>query len=226
MLKTKVKFTVGLFIVTSIFCGCLQPSQDYDVFKLSINSEIGFGKNTKISKDLHFVVNGPLVGTNGKPVGGYYDRRLRKKWIVPSNKRGNFSKRNGIFGQDSLGRMFMFPYNKWIKIKETVGIKWAFQNGQMLVLDSANWQNPNSKSKYVRSGIGYLASGKIIVIVSRKKVTLWSFAEKFRKEGCTNAIFLDGAGAYVGNALAGEKEGFKSDATKLQFFHCEVERSN
>ena len=178
-------------------------------------TDVGFGKSSDCDhNNLSFVVNGPLVGRDGLPVGGYIDNGTqRKDWVDPRNYDGNFSIENGFFGVDKNGHPFLVRDEKDIP----KDVLWAFQNGPILVENSININN-NSESKHRRSGIGFNKKGEIFIIVSLEPITLKKFSELFTNIGCTNAIYLDG-GPYVGFSAEGLSYGFVKNAVKLQFFH-------
>ena len=164
---------------------------------------------------MEFCVNGPLVTNDGIPVGGYIDNGIPiKPWIDPMVGGGNFAVDNAIFGIGEDGNFYLLPYEEKEKLSP---MRWAFQNGPILVKDGINKRGA-STSSYARSGIGFKNDRTLVVIVSITPVTLRQFAELFIAEGCSNAIYLDG-GPYVGYADKHSWGGtLVSSATKLQFF--------
>ncbi len=182
------------------------------------NPNVGFGKvsNSITNPKMDFCVNGPLVGNDNIPIGGYIDNgTVIKNWTNPTDGGGNFAIDNGIFGLGMDGKLYMKPYTE----KETLPqMRWAFQNGPLLVKDSVNTRG-TSTSVYTRSGIGYTNDGTLVVIVSLTPLTFRQFADLFIQEGCIHAIYLDG-GPYVG---CSDKQGsygtMVAMATKLQFFN-------
>ncbi len=209
----KIKFYFFLLLL-----GLYNPVHA-QVFKYETqNPNLGFGKNLYSSSNqmLDFVVNGPLVDEEGTPVGGYVDNQVTvKEWVNPENYDGNFSVQNGIFGLDVFGKLHLVNYSNKDNLPE---MKWAFQNGPILVLDGVNTRG-TSESKFPRSGIGFRKDGTLIVIVVLYPITFKDFANRFLVARCTNAIYLDG-GPYVGcideNGLSGS---LVKKAIKLQFFN-------
>ncbi len=182
------------------------------------NLNIGFGKasNTATNQYMDFCVNGPLVGADNLPVGGYIDNgTILKNWTNPEDGGGNFAVNNAIFGLGTDGKLYLTPCTEKHTLPQ---MRWALQNGPILVKDGINTRG-TSQSKYARSGIGFKTDGTLVVIVSLTPVTFYEFADLFIKEHCSNAIYLDG-GPYVGcsdkNAAYGT---MVSEATKLQFFN-------
>ena len=79
---------------------------------------------------------------------------------------------------------------------DTVNIKHATQSGPMLVVDGKIHPafNPKSTNFYIRNGVGVMADGNVIFIMSEQPVTFYEFAQVFRDRfKCQNALYLDGA---------------------------------
>lgn len=179
---------------------------------------IGFGKESTCltNQFMDFCVNGPLVGDNQLPIGGYIDNGSQKQeWSDPVQAGGNFSTNNSIFGLGFDGKMYMLPSTESSTLPQ---MKWAFQNGPTLVKNGFNVRGI-STSTYARSGIGYRKDGTVVVIISLQPVTFREFAEMFIQQNCVNAIYLDG-GPYVGYSdKSGSYGTLQTNATKLQFFN-------
>lgn len=179
---------------------------------------IGFGTSSECATNqyLDFCVNGPLVGSNQLPVGGYIDNMDQKQnWTDPVLAGGNFSTDNAIFGLSTNGKLYMMSHSDAHTLPT---MKWAFQNGPILVKDGKNIRG-TSTNKYARSGIGYTSNGTLIVIITLQPVTFREFAEMFVNENCLNAIYLDG-GPYVGYSDDHGQYGIMvPEATKIQFFN-------
>ena len=178
-------------------------------------SIIGFedpdSNNHKVSSSDSFI-NGPLVNPEGEFEGGYIENGNQiKDWVDPARSSGNFAYQNGVIGCTNEGKMFLQGYSKDMKIGKK-DIKWAFQNGPILLQNGENINNANSKNVNIRSGIGFKANGELVTIVSKDKMTFYDFAELFQKEGCTNAIYLDGSPEKSDNDYVGYKISDKHDA--------------
>jgi uncharacterized protein YigE (DUF2233 family) len=181
------------------------------------NPNVGFGISSDCagSQYLEFCVNGPLVGDDGLPVGGYVDNGVQKKtWTKPAEGGGNFAISNGIFGLDTKGVIQMSSYEDRESLPE---MKWAFQNGPILVQEGKNTRG-TSVSRHKRSGIGVTEDNKLIVLVSEDPLTFREFAELFVQASCVSAIYLDG-GPYVGWSNNEIKSGMVEGAIKLQFYN-------
>jgi uncharacterized protein YigE (DUF2233 family) len=49
-----------------------------------------------------------------------------------------------------------------------------------------------SSNVNIRNGVGVLANGQVIFVMSKKPINLYDFASFFLKAGCINALYLDG----------------------------------
>lgn len=211
------------------------------VYEVKDKKNVGFGKNIEsIDKvadyQIDFVVNWPLVkdeitkvitvDENGQqheeeymlPRWWYIDNgQQQQNFIDPAPIWKNFGDNNWIFGLDKNWNLYVVPYADLNK--KQIDWQWAFQNWPILLLDGQNPHSPNTKSKLNRSGIWYKKDGTLIVIYAEKPVNFWEFAELFRKQDCTNAIFLDGETSYAGYADKGVSHWYlKDNAIKLQFY--------
>jgi len=203
-------------------------AQKFVAFEIE-GSDFGFGRTAKVAENesLDFVVNGPLVHSDGKIVGGYVDKGIqRQDWVEPDTTNpGNFHQRNGIFGRSIYGEMMLIPYDEW---NDNYRLLWGFQNGMILLLNGINDHNPHSNNRYYRSGIGFRSDNILVVIVSLDMVTYWELANKFRELNCTHAIYLDGYESLhgvVGYTTSTESVGMSTEYyMKLQFFHTKIKK--
>jgi len=99
-----------------------------------------------------------------QPNGVFYITNSNKGYVVPSV---NFSKEN---------------------------VKFATQSGPMLVINNKIHSNfrKGSKNLNIRNGVGILQNGKLLFAMSKQKINLFDFASYFKKQGCKNALYLDG----------------------------------
>lgn len=206
-----------LILLVLISFGSVVCAQNAVIYRTG-HLNIGFGKMSNVSSNeyMDFCINGPLVGPNQLPVGGYIDNGIQvQNWVNPDQAGGNFAVDNSIFGLGFDGYLYMVPVSEAYKLPQ---MKWAFQNGPMLVQHGQNVRG-TSQSRFVRSGIGYTPEGEVIVIITKDPVTFSEFADMFVKEGCQDAIYLDGDRIYVGYADESGSYGMVEDAIKLQFFN-------
>lgn len=149
------------------------------------------------------VINGPLFHADGKPVGGYItpiiDERGRKETRIqmqpltdPASGGGNFALKNYIFGKIKGGGFFMQPYSPRMRI-EDFQTEFAIQNGVALLVEGKNLHPKISSHRKTRIGIGYNSKTQHFYIVdSQLPITFHGLAERLRKAGADNAIYLDG----------------------------------
>lgn len=144
------------------------------------------------NKKLLFATNGGMFMTNYIPLGLYIENN---KQIVPINKRrGNtnfYIKPNGIFYLTNDNQAFICESEKFVRSQK---IKYATQSGPMLVIDDKiNPKfNKNSINLNIRSGVGILSNGNVLFVISKIPVNFYDFADYFKRNKCSNALFLDG----------------------------------
>jgi uncharacterized protein YigE (DUF2233 family) len=187
------------------------------IVKEITNPNIGFGFSSECATNqyMDLVVNGPLLLKTNNPVGGYIDDGvLIQGWTKPEDGGGNFATGNGVMGLSQDGYLYMVPISE---VHTLPKMKWAFQNGPMLVQNGRNLRG-TSQTKWKRSGIGYKPDGTLVVIISITPITFRDFAELFVNQGCIDAIYLDG-GPYVGYADKTTQNGLIAEAMKIQFFN-------
>jgi len=215
-----LKVGMLLLIIVALLVVFTAPASAQTIIHRTKNANIGFGRSSDVSANqyMEFCVNGQLVGNDMLPVGGYIDNGIQiKEWVNPDTlaNKGNFAVRNSIFGLGKDGQFYVVSYEE----RNTLpAMKWAFQNGPLLVRDSVNVCG-TSQSLFKRSGIGVKSDNTLVVIVSLTPLKFSEFADLFINEGCISAIFLDG-GPYVG--CADEKTTYGTmvpEATKIQFFN-------
>ncbi|MBO9659691.1 MAG: phosphodiester glycosidase family protein, partial [Chitinophagaceae bacterium] len=75
-------------------------------------------------------------------------------------------------------------------------ITYATQSGPMLITNGVINRafDPQSKNLNLRSGVGILPNGNIVFAITQSNQTnFFTFASAFKRLGCDNALFLDGA---------------------------------
>jgi uncharacterized protein YigE (DUF2233 family) len=101
---------------------------------------------------------------------------------------------NGVFyvTDDGAG---IIESEKFNPLNERGGIHEATQSGPLLVVDGEINQvlKPDSRSAYVRNGIGVKSPDEVYIVISKGEVNLYDFASVFREQlHCRNALYLDG----------------------------------
>ncbi|MFD2255368.1 phosphodiester glycosidase family protein [Luteolibacter algae] len=119
--------------------------------------------------------------------------------LCPVNRKegaGNFFlKPNGIFLIGRQGARVVdagaFPLNNEV-------VRFAVQSGPILLINGKTHPafNKGSDSRLLRNGVGVMKDGRVIFAISDRKGTkspnLYEFADFFRSQGCSDALFLDG----------------------------------
>ena len=124
--------------------------------------------------------------------------------LVPLNLNegsGNFHLMpNGVFVIEQLAtgsRAAVIESNAYNQLSSSGDLSpWlAVQSGPLLVIDGQPHPvfNPDSRSRFVRNGIGVTDEGLVAIIQSRRSITFWDFAQEFISLGIDNALYLDGS---------------------------------
>ena len=238
-----------LLIVTTNFVYSQNISNSNDtsfLYKIVIldNYDVSFNKSDILGENTALICNGPLTNTYGEIVGGYiYNGHQIKPFVPPTLGRTqskpngtdvNFNGHNavygrsdnGIIGQIENGKMVLIPYYDWANNKTSYDFNWAFQNGRMLVLNGKNIHNSASKKRLnYQTGLGFLPDGRLIyIMIVNGSMNFYEFANMFIKNGCKNAIYLDGNTNLCGwkkedfdNSSVEDTFGLQGNAMKIHF---------
>lgn len=145
----------------------------------------------KQHKNLIFAMNGGMFKKDFSPQGLYIENsKFLSKLDTLQNGYGNFYMQpNGVF--------YITDNNAYIiKSKENIdsNVKYATQSGPMLIVEGE--LHPKfrkfSKNIHIRNGVGILPNGNLLFAMSKEKVNFYNFATFFKKNGCQNALYLDG----------------------------------
>ncbi len=164
----------------------------------SINLNYSNFKNLKIklqkqNKRLVFATNGGMFNKNFSPQGLYIENRIiRSSLDTINNGYGNFYLQpNGVFylntdKEPTICTSASFRMNE--------NIEYATQSGPMLVINNEIHSkfNEGSTNLNIRNGVGVLPNGNLIFVMSKEKINFYDFALFFKKNGCKNALYLDG----------------------------------
>ncbi|HEY0460112.1 MAG TPA: phosphodiester glycosidase family protein [Pyrinomonadaceae bacterium] len=145
--------------------------------------------------DLLAVTNAGIYGENKTPAGLHIEGGMTQHPLNLDNGEGNFYwKPNGVFyvADDGAGIMESERFNS---LDKRAGVTEATQSGPLLVSEGAvNSKLPaESKSLYVRNGIGIKSADEVYILISEDEVSLYDFADVFVSQlHCRNALYLDG----------------------------------
>jgi uncharacterized protein YigE (DUF2233 family) len=157
---------------------------------------------------LIFAANAGMYQADNSPLGLFIQHG---KMLTPLNTRngsGNFYlKPNGIFYITTTNKAAVCETGKF---SNTGDIKFATQSGPMLVVDGKVHSafTEGSKNINIRNGVGILSDGKILFAMSKKEINFYDFAAYFQKQGCVNALYLDG---FVSRTYLPEKQWVQTD---------------
>ncbi len=162
-----------------------QPLQSFDKLLTALEQE---GKN------VHLLMNAGMYDINHAPVGLYIENKsLLHKVNRSKGHSGNFyMEPNGVFAISIHQKPVLIPTDQYA-IADT--LLYATQSGPMLVIDGKlnPLFAPKSVNTNIRNGVGILPNGKLVFAMSKDEVTFYEFANYFKKLGCKNALYLDGA---------------------------------
>ena len=146
------------------------------------------------NRTLVFAMNGGMYMEDSTPLGLYVQEyKIIKKINRVQKAYGNFYMQpNGIFFITKDKNTYIKPtkdfhYKKYVK--------YATQSGPMLVIGGKINSRLKKGSLYthIRNGVGILPDGKVLFAISKGLINFYDFAEFFQKNGCANALYLDGA---------------------------------
>ena len=164
--------------------------------KGNILKSLGNVKNHAASKNktLLFAMNAGMYTEDYGPLGLFIQDG---KTIKAVNKRktayGNFYLQpNGIFYIDNNNKAVVCKTDHFVNNGK---IKYATQSGPMLVIDGKIHPEfkPGSTNIQVRNGVGILPNNEVLFVMSKGFISLYDFADYFKRKGCRNALFLDGS---------------------------------
>jgi uncharacterized protein YigE (DUF2233 family) len=143
-------------------------------------------------RELSFAMNGGMYRPDHIPQGLYVENGSALTSVDTTSGNGNFYlKPNGIFYIDTLNRAFVSTTEAYQQDRAT---KYATQSGPMLVIDGDLHPafKKGSTNLNIRNGVGILPDGRVIFAMSKEQVNFYDFAEFFKAQGCSNALYLDG----------------------------------
>ena len=153
-------------------------------------------KNHLEKKDLElkFAMNGGMYLQDSSPQGLYIENgKTIKKLNTKKSTYGNFYLQpNGVFHITNNG---IAHINTSKSFKQSPEIKYATQSGPMLLIKGKMHPvfTKGSKHIHIRNGVGILPNGNLLFAMSKDSINFYDFASYFKKKGCKNALYLDGA---------------------------------
>lgn len=144
------------------------------------------------NKNLLFAMNGGMYLPDGSPQGLFIHEHKTLTQIDTTSGNGNFyMKPNGIFYLMADNTPHVCATSDF---SDNDQIKYATQSGPMLIINGQihpafQKGSPNLK---IRNGVGILPNNQILFAISKTEINFYDFAEFFLKQGCKNALYLDG----------------------------------
>jgi len=157
---------------------------------------------------LVFAMNGGMYKQDNSPLGLYIENKKTLAHLNTKTGNGNFYlKPNGIF---YLTSNKIAAVCKTEDFTDASNITFATQSGPMLVIDGLIHSSfiEGSTNLNFRNGVGILPNGKILFAMSTKEMNFYDFAAYFQKQGCKNALYLDG---FVSRTYLPEKHWVQTD---------------
>ncbi|WP_172826961.1 phosphodiester glycosidase family protein [Flammeovirga sp. SJP92] len=161
-----------------------QPSLDYLKKKLD-----------HMGEDVLFLMNAGMFTSSYLPKGLYIENGIEKVNIDRKKEGyGNFYlPSNGVFfitqaHEAKILKTSAYQY-------PTQQIKLATQSGPMLVENGVinSVLGKESPNFHYRNGIGVIDENTVVMIISEEPVRFYQLASMFKKLGCKDALYLDGA---------------------------------
>ena len=146
-------------------------------------------------KLLMFATNGGMFHKDKNPVGLFIEDNEVLYVLNTDEGNGNFFlKPNGVFAVSQDGQALVTTSEQWLTEDQT-SIEFATQSGPMLVINGTIHPvfTEGSANKYIRSGVGVDQTGNVLFGLSEAPMNFHAFATAFLEEGCTDALYLDGA---------------------------------
>src|SRR5215213_191511 len=141
------------------------------------------------------ITNAGIYSESHAPEGLHVEEGVTLSPLNLNGGEGNFYWRpNGVFyvADDGAG---VIESEKFNSPGGRAGVREATQSGPLLVIDGEVNQElkPDSRSLYVRNGIGVKSPVEVYVVISEGEVSLYDFASVFKERlHCRDALYLDG----------------------------------
>ena len=141
---------------------------------------------------LVFACNGGMYRPDHRPVVLFVENGRTLTPLATGRGAGNFYlPPNGVFYLTAARRAGICASAAFGGVGP---VQFATQSGPLLV--ARGRLNPafraGSANVQVRNGVGLLPDGRVLLVMSRRKVSFYDFARYFQRRGCREALYLDG----------------------------------
>lgn len=146
------------------------------------------------------ITNAGIYSGSHTPEGLHVEGGVTLSPLNLNGGEGNFYLRpNGVFYVGEGGAA-VIESEKFNSLGGREGVREATQSGPLLVIDGEVNQSlkPDSRSLYVRNGVGVKSPTEVYVVISAGEVNLYDFASVFKEQlHCKDALYLDGCVSQV-----------------------------
>ena len=149
-------------------------------------------------KQVPSLINGGIFEPGGVPTGLHVEAGKTLRPLNLAVGQGNFFlKPNGVLFVEGTTAKVM-ESEAYAALNPAPAPRLALQSGPMLLIDGKTHPKfrARSKNRLHRNGVGILADGRLLFIMTHLTSGTWTnlfqFAALFRRYGCQNALFLDG----------------------------------
>lgn len=173
--------------------------QDLSFYSLDKNGKpFGTFKNVKAdlaakNREMLFAMNGGMFEKDLRPQGLYIENgKTQVELDTISKGYGNFYLQpNGVFYLTKNRSAFISTTPTF---QQSSNIEFATQSGPMLLINGKKHAafNQGSSNVHIRNGVGLLPNGNLLFAMSKKKINFYDFAHFFLRQGCQDALYLDG----------------------------------
>lgn len=137
-------------------------------------------------------MNGGMFAPNFAPQGLFIESGKTQAPLDTTKGAGNFYlKPNGVFYLNADRSAHIVPTAVF---RNDGRVAYATQSGPMLVIDGRIHPafRAGSANVQIRNGVGLLPDGRVLLAMSKTKISFYDFADYFRRVGCRQALYLDG----------------------------------
>jgi uncharacterized protein YigE (DUF2233 family) len=150
--------------------------------------------------DLLALTNAGIYSREHAPEGLHVEGGTTLSPLNLDDGDGNFYwKPNGVFYVTD-GAAGIVESGKFDSLDERGGVREATQSGPLLVIDGEVNRDlkPDSRSLYVRNGVGVKSADEVYILISEDEVSLHDFASVFAQQlHCRAAVYLDGCVSHL-----------------------------
>jgi uncharacterized protein YigE (DUF2233 family) len=142
-------------------------------------------------KKLLFAMNCGMYTPEYDPVGLYIEKgkQVSKISRCHSNKVNFCMQPQGVFYLTADNKAGISTVQNF----SSANVQYASQSAPVVLQDGKINKNLLLKARNIRNGIGVTKGGKVVMAVSEDRVTFVELAQYFLSQGCTTAMYFDGA---------------------------------